>query len=544
MVQNLSFPRPSTSHKLNTPSINSFIESNDYPCTWGTFNVVCRTIWDLPPGSEGACRDVAEAYRNIPLHPSQWPGLVVQISPDVFAIDTCICFGLSSAGGVYGSMGDAAVDIFRAHGIGPVSKWVDDHVFFRVPRNLLNDYNYTRGKSCEHIKAEGGRRHDRGRIWYAGKRLPNGKIEEFDNDLSATIKDLPHQSDRAEHDKMFTYNLDDVNRISDELGIPWELSKDVPFAPIVPFIGFHWDVQKRSVSLPQPKKDKYLGAIHEWNKSRTHTLPELRKLYGKLLHSSLIIPEGRAYLTSLEKMMGVFHRNQFVPHTPPRNTPEDIQWWISALSRPTLERPILGPRTFIDLAAFSDASTGIGIGIVIGNHWRAWNLTPGWNLDKQREIGWAEAVGFEFLILTLVKLGNPHSHIKVYGDNIGVVEGWWKGRSRNTATNVVFKRIHKICEANKLEILTEHVAGTSNPADDPSRGIYPSHSKLLPQITIPGPLLPYISDFDKPQRQKIVTIASTDTGATEPNAAGDSEFKETQKLEYEIFRNHCPWRED
>lgn len=139
LVQNLSFPQKSTT-RLSTPSINSYIDSNNYPCTWGTFNVICRTIWELPPGSEGACRDVAEAYRNIPLHPSQWPGVVVQIAPEVFALDTCVCFGLRSAGGIYGPVGDAAADIFRMSGIGPLSKWVDDHVLFRIMKVFCGQY--------------------------------------------------------------------------------------------------------------------------------------------------------------------------------------------------------------------------------------------------------------------------------------------------------------------------------------------------------------------------------------------------------------------
>jgi hypothetical protein len=121
----------------NLSSINSVITSDHFPSTWGTFGVICRLIFDLPKGSEAAVRDVAEAYRTAPVHPSQWPGLVVRISENHFAVDTACCFGLASASGVYGSIADAGVDIFRAAGMSPVSKWVDDHIFFRVPRTAL-----------------------------------------------------------------------------------------------------------------------------------------------------------------------------------------------------------------------------------------------------------------------------------------------------------------------------------------------------------------------------------------------------------------------
>ena len=87
------------------------------------------------------------------------------------------------------------------------------------------------------------------------------------------------------------------------LGILWESSKDVPFSSAVPFIGFLWDLEQKSVTLPEPKKAKYRQAIHEWKKLPTHNLEETQKLYGKLLHSCHIIPQGHAYLTNLEKMM-------------------------------------------------------------------------------------------------------------------------------------------------------------------------------------------------------------------------------------------------
>ena len=61
--------------------------------------------------------------------------VVKLLGDDQFAINVCNNFGLTSAGGIYGHLGDATLDIFRAQGIGPASKWVDDHIFFRVPGN-------------------------------------------------------------------------------------------------------------------------------------------------------------------------------------------------------------------------------------------------------------------------------------------------------------------------------------------------------------------------------------------------------------------------
>ena len=83
-------------------------------------------ITRLPPGSQAAARDEAEAYRTIPLHPSQWNGTVVRVGDDAFNLDTSLAFGLAPSAGVHGVCADAANDILRAEGIGPIIKWVDD----------------------------------------------------------------------------------------------------------------------------------------------------------------------------------------------------------------------------------------------------------------------------------------------------------------------------------------------------------------------------------------------------------------------------------
>jgi hypothetical protein len=62
----------------------------------------------------------------------------------------------------------------------------------------------------------------------------------------------------------FSFSIEDVDEVSARLGIPWERSKDVPFATVVPFIGFDWDLGKKTVSLQEKKKEKYTKAVIEW----------------------------------------------------------------------------------------------------------------------------------------------------------------------------------------------------------------------------------------------------------------------------------------
>ena len=138
IIQNFSFPY---SNDKGPHAINADIISSDFPCMWGTFEMICFTILHLPPGLQVAVRDIAEAYWTIPIKLSQWLGTVIHLSQSEFAIDKCLAFGCSSSASVFGNLADASTDIFRAEGIGPISKWVDDFVFFRIPRSTISQYN-------------------------------------------------------------------------------------------------------------------------------------------------------------------------------------------------------------------------------------------------------------------------------------------------------------------------------------------------------------------------------------------------------------------
>ena len=114
------------------------------------------------------------------------------------------------------------------------------------------------------------------------------------------------------NDMAFTYCSTDIDIISEKLKIPWESSKTIPFENSVPYLGFDWNLSSHIVSVTASKKEKYKTAVKEWPSKSVHTLDKVQKLYGKLLHISLIIPARCMYLTSLETMLGSFTANPFI----------------------------------------------------------------------------------------------------------------------------------------------------------------------------------------------------------------------------------------
>ena len=309
------------------------------------------------------------------------------------------------------------------------------------------------------------------------------------------------RSPRLKEDAHFIYNITDIDKVSRNLGIPWETSKDQLFMPSTTYIGFVWNLEQHTVTLSPSKTDKYINKIRKWLDRRAHTLKHVQELYGKLLHAASIMPQGHAYLVGLESMLGTCAKRHFVPHCPDNGLDKDLLWWVKKLNSGAVIRLIHTPPTFLNPGAFSDASSSIGIDITIGNRWCAWCLWAGWqSLHRPKDIGWAEAIAFELLVCTLDNILPSTNHVILHVDNTGVVEGWRVGRHRNCVVNTIFKHVHTFINAatRVRSIATHYIPSSDNTADEPSRGVYGSERLLLPAIPLPEHLRDFLTDATEP----------------------------------------------
>lgn len=464
LIQNLSYPH----NNLPCPSINAYIDSANFPCTFGTFNTICFIINSLPPGSQVSTRDVADAYRIIPLHPSQWPGLVVRLDSHRFAINTQNSFGLASAGGVWGFVADFLADLFRAQGLGPISKWVDDFIFFRIPLKHLPLVNETRRQLQPLLT----RQQVHSRVFYAGPPQADTTLSQYDEDYRYPL---------SQHsDSLYNYNSYDLDSLSQRIGLPWKSEKTTPFSHSATYLGFVWNLLDRQVSLHPSKQTKYLNAIQCWRERSVHTLLQVQSLYGKLLHTTYILPEGRLYLTGFERMLPTFHSNPNRPHHPDKSIADDLIWWHAQLSATHITCPIPSFAPYPLLQAFSDASN-LAIGLVINGCWATFPYSPLFK-QRNRDIAWAEAVAVELLLLALDYFPCTSKRFTIFCDNQVVSEGWHNGRSRNKFVNQVFRRIYTHNKQRGISLRIQYIPSEQNLADKPSRG-----------LKFPGPHLPSIS---------------------------------------------------
>lgn len=132
-INDLSYPR----NVPGTPSVNSFVDKNDFKTTWDDFATVAKffrsskDLWLL------GLFDWEKAYRQIPTLKSQWRFLLVQDFEDNLYVDTRITFGGVAGCGSFGRPADAWTKIMHhEHDIVKVFRWVDDNLF-------LKQYNST-----------------------------------------------------------------------------------------------------------------------------------------------------------------------------------------------------------------------------------------------------------------------------------------------------------------------------------------------------------------------------------------------------------------
>ena len=75
-IDNLSFPEGN--------SVNDNIDKLDFPVNYPSLRSVRELISRVPIGTHMSSRDIRKAYRQILIHPSDWPLLGLQLREKIF----------------------------------------------------------------------------------------------------------------------------------------------------------------------------------------------------------------------------------------------------------------------------------------------------------------------------------------------------------------------------------------------------------------------------------------------------------------------------
>jgi hypothetical protein len=123
------------------------------------------------------------------------------------------------------------------------------------------------------------------------------------------------------------------------------------------------------------KQEKYCQTIRNRNLNAKHTLNET-KLHGKPLHATRITPKERAHITDLKHLTATQRDKPHVLLNSPKGTDFELNRWLHALSSPPSPHPVPTPTQVLHVQTFSDASSGTGIALLIGEEMKGTETPP------------------------------------------------------------------------------------------------------------------------------------------------------------------------
>jgi len=344
-------------------------------------------------------------------------------------------FGLTSSAGVFGSVADMLVDIYKVAGFWPTVKWVDDFFVVQQP----------------------------GQSWTEA----------------------------------------DFIETTSKIGIPWSSEKTRPLSHVQRYIGFDWNLETRSVSIPIDKLQRIRLLLHSWiEDGGKFSATEAASLHGRLVHISCIFPLIRPFLRSIAAFAANFQSHRAKLH-PPSRVVSDLRWTLNTIEMLPNELPLLSSSP-TDIDWWGDASTSFGIGITVGSLWAVWRWKQGVKIGprQQYDIGWAEAVAVELALRIAIEFKHLETgHYLVLSDNMGVVSVLNSGRSRSKETNEILKQVYFLLAKHRLQITAKHVPSRLNVTDALSRGDITAFLKGFPKaasqvnITLPPHLLSLLEPF-------------------------------------------------
>ena len=135
-------------------SINHFIDPDDYSLSYCTIDDAYNFINQMGPGTLLSKIDLKDAFRLIPVHPSQW-NLLGICWKTRFYIDTCLPFGLRSAPYLFNRLSEAIQWILtNNYGVRHLLHYLDDFLTAGPPASSICNRNLNSMLSlCERINA-------------------------------------------------------------------------------------------------------------------------------------------------------------------------------------------------------------------------------------------------------------------------------------------------------------------------------------------------------------------------------------------------------
>ncbi|KNE93566.1 hypothetical protein PSTG_13099 [Puccinia striiformis f. sp. tritici PST-78] len=412
-INDLSYPHS----KPGIPSVNSFVNAEDFGTTWDDFNVVAKYLQELRGPVLLALFDWEKAYRQIPTASNQWQYLMIRDLDDNIILDTRITFGGFAGCGSFGRPADAWKKIMlHEFDALAIFRWVDDNLFVKQTDSILQMEDVVQRSNQLGVKTNTEKFSEFqteqkyvGFVWDGNNktvRLPDGELAKRIKQIKAFLR----------------------------VGAKFKYDKTKVLAG-----------RLNHVSYIVPQLRCYLNSIYRWmSKWIDH------------FAARTISPDVREDLTVWLTTLKEFTPMRLIPNP----DPTDIGWLGDASTSYGIG--VLIGRKWAQFCLNSEVSIYTG-------------LTED---QVEERISRLETVAIQLGLLMLLKIGvNDCKTFIVLTDNTTTENAVQKRRSRDRFVNEEWKSIQKILIAGKLDITAKRVTSKENRVDALSRGDWRGHSE-------------------------------------------------------------------
>ena len=260
LILDLSYPKGAC--------VNMGISDEDARVSYQGLDVVIDKIISAGHRCHLAKFDVAAAYRNIPVHPSDRYLLGMQWMGKYF-VDMTLSFGGRSAPGIFPSVADV------------LTYMLSKNLTFSSLSHYLDDFLQITEGSVGLLPAE----------------------QDFDETMS-----------RCEY-----------------LGVPIKDTKTVFPCLCLEYLGVILDTERMEARLSLEKISALREELDAWASKRSGSKKSLLSLIGKLMYACQVVHHGRPFLRRLINKANALEMNHFRVHLSSADR-EDLAWWVFLLN--------------------------------------------------------------------------------------------------------------------------------------------------------------------------------------------------------------------
>ena len=430
-------PKKSGGHRLivhlSAPagcSINDGISSEDFSLQYVKVDDIVTHVVREGKGALMYKVDLKHAFRNIPVHPDDYP-LLGMVWQGQFYYDKVLPFGLRSSPAIFNLLADAVCWILRQE--------------YRIP-------------SLEHYLDD-----------FIGVSSPS---------------ETPCTSTAAIHKATLL-------AVFDNLGIPVASGTDKIVGPTtcLTVLGIEVDSVAQVCRLPDDKLSALKTSLAEWSCKASCSKRELLSLIGSLSFAAKVVLPGRTFMRRLLDVSCTVQQlsDRLVLDA---DAQLDIDWWrqfVSQWNGRSFFHDIKWSKS-PDLELFTDAS-GIGFGGFFCGHW----FLGGWPEGLAQEPIMVRELYPIALSCVLWGKEWSNKKLLFHCDNQSVVSAWKKGTCRNKCAMALIRGMLAVAAKCNFVLYVQHIAGVNNEiADALSRLQVDRFRQLVPQADrhpTPIPLL-------------------------------------------------------